>query len=68
VRPEGLHQWKITITPSEIEPATFRLVVQCLNQLRLRLPTNYRQHKCTRQHFRFLNIEPYSRHVYYKIA
>jgi len=29
------------MTPTEIEPATFRLVAQCLNQLRLRVPPKY---------------------------
>ena len=34
VQPEGLSQWKITITSSGIEPTTLLLLAQCLNQLR----------------------------------
>ena len=33
-RKEGVCQLKITVTSSRIEPATFRLVAQCLNEMR----------------------------------
>ena len=44
VRPEGLCQWKIPVTPSGIEPATFWLVVQCLHQMRHRGPLSSYYH------------------------
>ena len=42
VRPEWLCQWKNPMTPSGIEAATFGLVAQCFNQLRQRVPQNFK--------------------------
>jgi hypothetical protein len=41
VWPEGLCQWKIPITPSGIDPATFRFVAQGLNQCATACPRRF---------------------------
>jgi len=42
VRPEGLCQRKNPVTPSGIEPETFRLLLQCLSEMRHREPLSLR--------------------------
>ena len=44
VRPEGLCHWKIPITSSVIEPATYRFVAKCLN------------HYATARHHHYISI------------
>jgi len=44
VRSKWLRQLKIPVTPSGLEPATFRLLAQCLNQLRHCVPHHWQTH------------------------
>jgi hypothetical protein len=40
VQPEGLRLWKMPMTPSGIDPATFQFVVQCLSHCTTACPTS----------------------------
>ena len=40
--PEELSQWKILMASFGIEPATFRVIAQCLNEMPYRVHLNLR--------------------------
>jgi hypothetical protein len=58
MRPEGLSHWKIPVNPSGIEPATFRLLTQCLNQLRQRVPVSLTRKTWCQERHQYPCLEP----------
>jgi hypothetical protein len=70
MRPQGLCQWKIPMTPSGIEPATFRLGARCLNQLRCRVPlqnVTYRQQSLRRSWMEFYNKQKHPHFLFWTV-
>jgi len=59
MQPEGVRQWKFPMTPSGIEPATFRLVAQWINRLQCSVRA-YQHHSDEGLVFIFQNVFPAS--------